>query len=223
MKIKLQKFIADCGYCSRRRAEELIVKKKVKVNKKVASVGMRVDENDKIFVEGKALQKKEKEHIYVMLNKPKNYTCTHRKIENEKNIFKLINLKERLFIIGRLDKDSHGLVLLTNDGSFAYKLTHPSFSHEKEYLVMLDKNLNTEVEKEITSGIDIGEKTLAKAKNIEKVNSKKYKITLTEGKHRQIRRSFGALGFTVLDIKRVRIDKYKLGNLKRGTWRHFTP
>ncbi len=218
MKIKIQKFIADSGYCSRRKAEQLILEKKVKVNRKFATIGMRVDSKDTVVIEGKVITP-QKNLLYIALNKPQGYVCTNKETPGEKNIFSLINIEERLFVVGRLDKDSRGLVLLTNDGDFAFKLTHPSFSHEKEYEVLLSKDVNKDTEEKLKEGVDIKEKTLAKIKEIKRIKSKKYKVVLTEGKRRQIRRIFEVFGITVLDLKRIRIDKYKLGGLKEKQWK----
>ena len=220
MKIKLQKYIADSGYCSRRMAEDLIGKKKVKVNNKVATIGMRVDDNDKIVIESKNIKPK-KDLIYIALNKPRGYVCTNRETTGEKNIFSLVHIKERLFTVGRLDKESRGLILLTNDGDFAYKLTHPSFSHEKEYKVKLSRDIDRSIENILKSGVDINEKTKAKMKEIEKIGPKKYRVVLTEGKKRQIRRMFEVFDRTVHDLLRVRIDKYQLGGLREKNWRYI--
>jgi pseudouridine synthase len=217
MKIKIQKFISDSGYCSRRKAEELVLAKKVKVNKKFATIGMRVDNKDTVVVEGKVIIPK-KDPLYIALHKPKGYVCTNSENPREKNIFSLVNIEERLFVVGRLDKDSRGLVLLTNDGDFAYKLTHPSFSHEKEYEVELSKDVNEEIKEKLKRGVDIKERSLAKMKEIERIKPKKYRVILTEGKRRQIRRMFEVFSCTVLDLKRVRIDKYHLGKIREKTW-----
>lgn len=220
MKIKLQKYIADSGYCSRRMAEDLIGKKKVKVNNKVATIGMRVDDNDKIVVENKNIKPK-KDLIYIALNKPRGYVCTNRETTREKNIFSLVHIKERLFTVGRLDKESRGLILLTNDGDFAYKLTHPSFSHEKEYKVKLSRDIDGSIENILKAGVDINEKTKAKMKEIEKIGPKRYRVVLMEGKKRQIRRMFEVFDRTVHDLLRVRIDKYQLGGLREKNWRYI--
>ncbi len=221
MKVKLQKYIADSGYCSRRAAEELIEKKRVRVNGKVATVGMRVDDEDRVTVEGKRVRAKKDEPIYIALNKPKGYVCTNREEEGEKNVFSLVPTEERLFVVGRLDKDSRGLVILTNDGDFAYKMTHPSFSHEKEYMVRLSRDIEMEMEEALVKGVDIGEKTKAKMKEIERVGPKKYKVILTEGKRRQIRRMFEVFDRTVQDLRRVRIGKYKIGGLMEKNWKRI--
>ncbi len=217
MEKRLQKFIADSDYCSRRKAEELIEQKRVKVNNKIAVIGMRVNEKDVVSIDGKKIKLKEK-LIYIALNKPKNYVCTNRKISGEKNVFDLIDIKDKLFIVGRLDKNSRGLVLLTNDGDFGYRLTHPSFQHEKEYLVETSRELIQEAEQEMKDGVDINEKTKAKVKEIKRVSRNKYLVILTEGKRRQIRRMFEVFDCTVIDLKRTRIDKYELGRLREGQW-----
>ncbi len=218
MEIKIQKFISDNGYCSRRKAEELVLNKKVKVNGKIATVGMRVNGSEKIVVEGEIISS-QKNLLYIMLNKPVGYVCTNKKEEGEKNIFSLVDVQERLFVVGRLDKDSSGLVLLTNDGDFSYKLTHPSFSHEKEYIVQTSRDISKEEEDEFLRGVDIKEKTKAKMRSIERIGQKKYRVILTEGKHRQIRRMFEVFDSTVLALKRVRIDKYSLGTLLERRWK----
>ncbi len=216
MKEKLQKIIAERGYCSRRKAEELILQKKVTVNGSLANIGMRVDIKDKIKIDGEEVKNKENP-IYILLNKPLGYVCTNSR-SDEKDVFSLVSLKERLFVVGRLDKNSRGLVLLTNDGDFAYKLTHPSFQHEKEYEIVLSKEIDKNVIEKMKKGVDIKEKTLAKIKNIKKIGEKKYSVVLSEGKRRQIRRMFELFNSTVLDLKRVRIEKYKLGGLKEKKW-----
>jgi len=224
MSVVLQKYIAETGYSSRRRAEDMIRQGKVKVNKKTAELGMRVNEFDEVIIGGKKLKPVGKK-IYLILNKPIGYTCTNRKFKDEKNIFELVNVKERLFVTGRLDKDSQGLVMLTNDGGLAERLTHPRFEHEKEYLIKLkveSRKLKVkEIIKNLKSGMDIGENETGKAKQVEYLGSNKFKIILTEGKKRQIRRMFKELDLDVADLIRVRISNIELGNLKTGEWRYL--
>lgn len=222
MKIRLQKFIADSGYCSRRMAEQLILNKKVKVNGKIAEIGTSVSDKDVVNINNKTIFPI-KEKIYIAFNKPKGYICSNKTNSTEKSIFDILPFKEKLFVAGRLDKDSHGLVILTNDGGFAYKITHPSFSHEKEYEVTVDKSISKETLKKLQEGVDIKEKTLARMKSIKKIGNKKYNIILTEGKNRQIRRSLGSLSYTVLDIKRIRINNYIIGKIKKGSWKKINP
>lgn len=214
---KIQKVVAESGYCSRRKAEELIKEGRVKINNRIAKIGERVKKEDKIKVEGDRINS-EKKSIYILLNKPKGYSCTRKRVAGEKNIFELVDLKEHLFVAGRLDKDSHGLVLLTSDGDFAHKIMHPSFKSEKEYLVRARKDITREGEREMKKGVDIGEKEKVSVKEIKKVGNKRYNLILCSGKRRQIRRMFERFNSTVDDLQRVRIDKYNLGKLKKGEW-----
>ncbi|MCK5212151.1 rRNA pseudouridine synthase [Candidatus Parcubacteria bacterium] len=225
-KIILQKFIVDSGHCSRRQATELIRSGRVKVNDKMAELGQKVLSNDKVQV-GEKILKIEIEKIYIILNKPICYICTNRKFKGEKNIFDLIENKNRLFVVGRLDKDSRGLVLITNDGDMTERITHPRYEHEKEYVVQLRiKNEELRI-KEIASsflkGIDISEGDgVVKAKVTEYLGQGKFKIILTSGKKRQIRRMFEILDLEIVDLVRVRIGNIELGELKIGEWRHLS-
>lgn len=217
----LQKFIARSGFCSRRKAEELIKQGKVFVNGKVATAGARAGEEDEVKIGGEKIGLP-KEKIYIKMNKPVGYTCTTRRFKGEKNIFSLIGRKERLFVAGRLDKDSRGLILLTNDGDLTQRITHPSFGHKKNYLVELESSaINPEaIIKRFKVGIDIGEGDgLSVAKGVKYLGDKKFEITLGEGKKRQIRRMFGVLGLRVKDLVRVSIGTLELGDLPEGRWR----
>jgi len=221
MKMILQKAIASSGHCSRRKAEELIRGEQVNVNGQLAFIGDQANpEIDQITINGHLISRPEKK-IYIMLNKPLDYTCTNRKFKNEKNIFDLVELPERLFAIGRLDKDSHGLVLLTNDGDLTLKLSHPRFEHDKEYEVRVrDEVVNPEmVIQNLLKGVDIGEGDgVVKAARAEYLQNGLFIITLNEGKKRQIRRMFAILGTRVIDLKRVSIAGLPLGNLPEGKW-----
>lgn len=220
---RLQKVIAESGYCSRRKAEELIAAGKVKVNNKVAEPGQPVASGDQITIDSKPLKRQLKK-IYIALNKPKGYTCTSRRFKGEKNIFDLVNVDERLFIVGRLDKNSHGLVILTNDGDYAQKMTHPRYHHEKVYEVTVktplrkgkvEEDYYKDVSSCLTKGImDDGDFLIAK--KVIYLGNNKFRITLTEGKKRQLRRMFASLGLKVTDLIRTRIGKVKLGDLKEG-------
>jgi 23S rRNA pseudouridine2605 synthase len=240
MKIILQKFIAETGLYSRRRAEELIRLGRVTVNGMAAELGMRADENDDVRVSGKKIELQKKK-IYIKLNKPPGYTCTNRKFPGEKNVFELlddINRKNGLHVVGRLDKDSRGLALLTNDGSLTQRLTHPKFEHEKRYLVRISTdseriltdhgssgNRKSEIgnlEMKLKQGVDIGEGDgVVRARAAKYLGGEKFEIILTEGKKRQIRRMFRVLGREVADIERTAIGKLELGNLKEGEWRYL--
>jgi len=223
--IILQKFIADSGACSRRKAEELIRLGAVKVNGVPGELGMRVSEEDEVMLLGKKISLA-KIKTYIKLNKPEGYACTSTKVAGEKNVFDLVRTKERLVIVGRLDKNSRGLVLLTNDGELTQKITHPSFEHEKVYKVRIKKeegrSENEQIDQIIKSfvkGIDIGEGDgIVKAKNMRFLGNGRFEIVLTSGKKRQIRRMFNALGYEVIDLLRTQIASLKLGSLQEGKW-----
>ena len=221
MEIVLQKYIADSGFCSRRKAEEYIRSGKVLVNKKKAELGMRVDDGDEILLDGQKIGKK-KDYIYIVLNKPVAYTCTNRKFRGEKNVFDLVNIDERLFVVGRLDKDSEGLVLLTNDGDLAQRITHPSFEHQKKYIVKVksSKDRVESVLEKFLKGIDIGDGDgIVRAKKIKYLGNDRFEVFLAEGKKRQVRRMFKDLGVEVESLLRTEIGDIKLENLKKGEWK----
>jgi len=226
MKIVLQKLIADSGYTSRRQAEILIREAQVKINGQLAFVGDRADPAvDVVSIRGKKLNPIV-EKIYIKLNKPVGYTCTNRRFKGEDNIFDLVDLKDRLFAVGRLDKDSHGLILLTNDGALTQELTHPKFQHDKVYEVEIrEETVNgAAISRSLMAGVDIGEGDgLVKAKSSKYLQNGSFIITLSEGKKRQIRRMMAALGLTVSDLKRIDFAGIKLGGLKEGAWTHLTP
>jgi pseudouridine synthase len=187
----------------------------------MALLGEQADPNkDKITVNGRLIPEIEK-NVYIMLNKPIGYTCTNRHFHNEKNIFELVDLPVRLFTVGRLDKDSRGLVLLTNDGDLTQKLSHPKFESEKDYEVKIrDEVVNPEmVIKKLLSGVDIGEGDgIVRAKRAKYLQNELFVITLNEGKKRQIRRMFEVLGTRVSDLKRVSLGGLSLGDLPEGRW-----
>ncbi|MEA1963454.1 MAG: pseudouridine synthase [Patescibacteria group bacterium] len=226
-KIILQKYISNAGYCSRRKAEELIRLGRVKVNNKIAELGMKALENDKVEI-GDKLIVLPKEKIYIILNKPIGLTCTNRKFKGEKNVFELLpNEFKDLHIVGRLDKNSRGLVLLTNDGDMTMRMTHPKFGHEKKYIVKLRIKSQELRIKDITSsflkGIDIGDGDgIVKAKKIKYLEKNKFEIILTKGKKRQIRRMFKAIGLDVVDLKRAAIGNIELVDLGEGKWKKLS-
>jgi pseudouridine synthase len=225
-KENLTKVIAENSNYSRRKAEELIKLKMVSVNEQVAQLGEKVFGEDEIKINGQKLVRNQK--IYIKLNKPVGYVCTNRSFKGEKNIFSLINIKEKIVSIGRLDKDSSGLLILTNDGDLNYKLSHPKFEHQKVYLVKI-KNDNLlknncflkKIKNEFMKGVDIEEKTLAKAKKLEIINEQNFKIILSEGKKRQIRRMFGFFGLKVESLKRIEFAGIKLDDLTEGEWKNL--
>ncbi len=216
----LQKFIAESGYCSRRRAEELIKNKEVFINGTVAEPGVRVDFYDEVKV-GRKIVESVTRKIYIKLNKPQGYVCTNRRFQKEKSVFDLIKIEEKLFVVGRLDKNSRGLVVLTNDGDWGYKMTHPSFEKEKEYYIKTDnKEMEGEGDKirmKFLQGIDYqGE--VFRAKSFEQISSNYFKVILTEGKKRQLRKMFESLNMKIVDLKRTRVGDICLGDLKPGKY-----
>ncbi len=238
-KIPLQKFIADSGYCPRRRAEEIIKKSAqgiehtVLVNGVSAGPGIKVDKKDDVRVNGKKIDPK-KNNVYIKLNKPRGYTCTTKEFKDEKNVLSLLQndkknrqvLKEnRVFIVGRLDKGSRGLILLTNDGDLGNKLMHPSFGHRKVYEVIIKENKfdPDEVINRFSQGVNIEEDMpIVWAENVKQLANKKFEIILGQGKKRQIRKMFEALNLTVTNLVRIGIDGLRLGDLKEGEWRYLT-
>jgi pseudouridine synthase len=244
MKKILQKFIAQTGYCSRRKAEELIRAGQVKVDGVVAKIGEYFEEADlrnklAVAINGESLDLPD-EKIYIILNKPAGYVCTNRRFKGEKNVFELLKGEpypalpferggDSLIIAGRLDKESRGLVLLTNDGELVYRLTHPKFRHEKKYITQINadsRQINTDdtdyIIRRFSEGVDIGDGDgLVKAKKIRSLGNNKFEIVLTEGKKRQIRRMFKKIGFKVVDLIRTEIAGLKLGDLPEGGWREL--
>lgn len=240
MKAILQKIIAASGYSSRREAEKLIKNGKVKINGRLAVPGDMADSSsDKISIKGKLIATQAASAVYIKLNKPVGFTCTNRRFPGEKNIFDLVRVSERMFAVGRLDKGSRGLVLLTNDGALAQRLAHPRFEHEKVYEVKASGQFKNPgaLLGQLIKGVDLGEGDgLGRAKHASvkevfpatKNAAGKYLqkavfiITLSEGKKRQIRRMFKALEIVVLDIKRVNLAGLPLGELPEGRWEHLS-
>lgn len=222
-KIRLQKHIADCGAASRRKAEELIIAGKVRVNGRIASIGDKVDpKRDKVTVNGKNLIFV-KDKIYIMLNKPRGFVTTMKDELGRKNVSDLVkDAGGRLFPVGRLDKDSEGLLIMTNDGDFANKLTHPSSHVNKTYRVTVGGAVNDEQLDQMSTGIVIeGKKTLPCDVFVAERKPDRTVIIfiLNEGRNRQIRKMCEAVGLNVLRLKRIEIAGVKLGMLPQGKWR----
>ena len=229
MKILLQKVMASSGNYSRREAEELIRAGKVLLNDEPAFLGERAEPGvDVIKVDGKILGGAS-ELIYIKLNKPAGFVSTTARFRDEKSVFDLVSVKEKLFPVGRLDKDSRGLILLTNDGDLAQKLSHPRFEHEKVYEIRVRFNKierdykPDDIMRALEEGFDIGEGDgLARAKKAEYLQNDFFRVTLTQGKKRQLRRMFSLLSFKILDLKRVEFSALKVGSLKEGTWAYLS-
>ena len=216
---RLNKFISEKGLCSRREADRYIEEGRVQVNGVVASLGTRVSEEDEVTLNGKLLNFKE-ELIYIALNKPKGITCTtEKKIKG--NIVDFVNHSKRIFPIGRLDKDSQGLILLTNDGDIVNKILRAGNNHEKEYIVTVDKPITSDFISNMSSGVSILN-TVTKPCAVRKESTYVFNITLTQGLNRQIRRMCETLGYQVIKLKRIRIMNISLSDLPEGKWRYLT-
>ncbi|MBA6155387.1 23S rRNA pseudouridine(2604) synthase RluF [Tenacibaculum sp. S7007] len=215
----LNKFISSTGICSRRDAEKFIVAGRVTINKNVAQLGNRVFEGDEVRVDGRLLKAKPKT-LYIALNKPVGVVCTTDSKER-KNIVKFIGHPERLFPIGRLDKPSEGLIFLTNDGDIVNKILRAGNNHEKEYIVSVDKKITDDFIEKMSNGIPILG-TVTQNCKVEKITDFVFKIILTQGLNRQIRRMCEYLGYEVTKLKRERIMNVSLGKLKTGDWRELT-
>ncbi|MBQ0136054.1 MAG: rRNA pseudouridine synthase [Oscillospiraceae bacterium] len=226
-KIRLQKYMAESGIASRRKSEELIAAGKVKVNGKVASIGDKVDpDKDKVEVAGQKVQK-EAELKYIMLNKPRGFITTMSDEMNRKCVAELISdIPVRVYPVGRLDKDSEGLLLLTNDGEFANNMTHPSRHVPKTYRVTVRPAINEDILNNLMTGIMIdGKMTLPADVRVlsQEPNRVVLEIVICEGRNRQIRKMCEDQGLTVARLKRIAIGPVKLGMLKQGEWRELTP
>ena len=216
---RLNKFISDKGICSRREADKLIAAGKVTVNGLIASLGTRVSNEDKVFLNKKALNFTEK-LIYIALNKPKGIICTTESAVKG-NIVDFVNHSKRIFPIGRLDKDSEGLILLTNDGDIVNKILRAGNNHQKEYIVSVDKPITNEFLKAMSSGVDILDtRTLPCA--VTKESKFVFRIILTQGLNRQIRRMSETLFYKVTKLVRIRIMNVNLSSLPIGKWRYLT-
>jgi len=225
--IRLQKYLADAGICSRRKAEELILEKKISVNEKIVrELGTKVDEQkDIIRYKGKIITPPGKK-VYILINKPKGYVSTTKDDLNRRSVLDLIKgIKCRIFPVGRLDYNSSGLLILTNDGELTYKLTHPKHQIEKKYWIKIRGAPDESELDKLRNGIDLdGCKTLpAKVKIIDKKERWiKLEIIIQEGRNRQIRRMCEAIGCLVIKLKRISLGKINLGNLREGQWRHLS-
>lgn len=217
--INLNKFISSTGVCSRRDAEKLINEGRVTINGKLTQLGNRVFDGDEVKIDGKPLKAKPKT-LYIALNKPIGIVSTTDSKER-KNIVKYINHPQRLFPIGRLDKPSEGLIFLTNDGDIVNKILRAGNNHEKEYVVTVDTIISDDFIKKMSKGIPILG-TVTKKCNVEKVSNYVFKITLTQGLNRQIRRMCEYLDYEVTKLKRTRIMNVSLEGLKYGDWRELT-
>jgi len=219
--MRLQKYLSKAGICSRRKGEEHIKAGRVRVNGTVITeLGTQIDpEKDRVEFNGTVVKLKN-DLVYIALNKPEGYVTSCNQ-PGEKIVLDLVDIPQRVFPIGRLDKDSTGLLILTNDGDLHHRLLHPSFDHEKEYDVIVSKPLADGVLRRIAKGMPMmGTKT--RPAEITRISSRRFRIVLKEGKNRQIRRMVRKVGNHVTHLKRLRISNIGLKNLKKGAWRYLT-
>ena len=219
-KIRLNKYLSEIGYCSRRAGDKLIESGRVSVNNEKANLGDRVNYTDEIKIDNKIIEKKSKRKIYLALNKPEGIVCTTDTRVEKDNIIDFINYPERIFPIGRLDKPSTGLILLTNDGDIVNKILRTEHNHEKEYVVKVDKPLSQTIIERMSKGVPILD-TITKDCKVQKINSTEFKIVLTQGLNRQIRRMCEYFNYNVISLKRTRIMNIKLDTPK-GQYRELT-
>ena len=219
--MKVDKYIGHSGYTSRRKAFVLIEEKRVLVNGKVANFSTKIKVGDFVFIDGLELKKKEFIPTYIAYNKPKGIECTSEKISN--NIIDAIGHTQNIYPVGRLDKDSEGLILLTNHSEIIDKIGNSKFEHEKEYIVTLNLPVRTAFLKAISEGIEInGEQTKPCVVSREPNSKRIFRIILTQGLNRQIRRMCNVFDYQVIKLQRVRVMNIKLDKLKIGEWRDLT-
>lgn len=217
--IRLNKFMSDAGFCSRREADRLIEEGKVYVDGIRAIVGQKVRQNQRIECNGKKVGREE-ELILLAFNKPRGIICSTVDKEGN-NIVDYINYEKRIYPIGRLDKESEGLILMTNDGSISDKILRSRNNHEKEYIVTVNKNINEHFIKGMSNGVPILD-VITKKCVVDKIDNKTFRIILTQGLNRQIRRMCEYFGYKVVKLKRIRICNIKLGNLPVGKYRNIS-
>ena len=220
--MRLNKYLSESGACSRREADELITEGRVTVNGVPAALGTQVEDGDDVRLDGDTVgaARKTVKPVYIALNKPVGITSTTERAVAG-NIVDFVNHSERVFPIGRLDKDSEGLILLTNNGDIVNAVLRVEHGHEKEYVVSVDKALTNEAIEGMSNGVRLSEGTTKRCK-IERLGAKVFRITLTQGLNRQIRRMCEAFGYEVETLRRVRIMHIKLGELPLGRWRNLT-
>ncbi|HMB56907.1 MAG TPA: 23S rRNA pseudouridine(2604) synthase RluF [Arenimonas sp.] len=221
--MRLNKHISESGFCSRREADRLISEGRVLLNGQRPGVGAQVEEGDKVVIDGQELRKRApgaKKHVYIALNKPTGITCT-TEAHVKGNIVDFVGHQQRIFPIGRLDKDSEGLILLTSNGDIVNEILRSENNHEKEYLVGVNKAVTDEFLRGMAGGVRIhGQMT--KPCKVRRIAKFGFSIILTQGLNRQIRLMSEALGYKVTQLRRVRIVNVTLGHLKAGTWRNLS-
>ncbi len=217
---RLNKYLSEAGYCSRREADRLIEQGKVSVNRTKATLGTRVFPGDRVTVKGVQVGESKSKSVYLAFNKPVGIVCTSDQIREKDNIIDYINYPTRIYPIGRLDKRSEGLILLTNDGEIVNKILRARYKHEKEYIVRVNKPINKEFIEAMGNGVPILD-TVTRKCEVEQIDKFEFRIVLTQGLNRQIRRMCEYLGYGVKRLKRTRIMNIEL-NLPVGQYRELT-
>ena len=220
MGIRINKYLSQFGFTSRREADKLILDGRVTVNNKIIQPGYKVQEDEIVKVDGEKIKSNFKKNIYMAFNKPKGIVCTTDTEKEENNIIDYINYNKRIFPIGRLDKLSEGLILLTNDGDIVNKILRSRYKHEKEYLVTVNKKISKDFLKKLENGVPILNTTTRKCKTTF-INNFQFKIILTQGLNRQIRRMCEYFDFRVKKLERIRIINIKL-DVPLGKWRYLS-
>jgi 23S rRNA pseudouridine2604 synthase len=217
--IRINKYLSEAGVCSRREADRYIIEGKVKIDGVIAEIGSRVKPGSRVTFNGKPVKSKDK-RVLIAFNKPAGIVCTTSQKEPD-NIVDFINFPTRIYPIGRLDKESEGLILLTNDGSIVNSILRARYGHEKEYIVTVNKEITDDFVRRMSEGVPILD-TVTKPCKIIVINKYSFRIILSQGLNRQIRRMCEYLGYRVVRLVRIRIMNITLGNLKSGAWRNIT-
>lgn len=217
---RINKYLSEAGYCSRRKADKLIDEGRVTINGKVPEMGTKVQPGDSVEVDGKQVSNDDTEFVYIALNKPIGIVCTTDTRVEKDNIVEFVNYPERIFPIGRLDKPSEGLILMTNDGDIVNKILRARNNHEKEYIVTVDKKITQDFIDKMSNGVPILD-TVTRKCRVEQLNKNTFKIVLTQGLNRQIRRMCEYLGYEVTKLKRTRIMNITL-DTPVGEWRYLS-
>ena len=218
--IRINKFLSEAGYCSRRKADKLLDEGRITINGVVPEMGTKVLPNDEVRVDGELVEKGKDEPVYIAFNKPRGIVCTTDDKFEKDNIIDFINYPTRIFPIGRLDKPSEGLIFLTNDGDIVNKILRARNNHEKEYIVTVNQPITDDFIHKMSNGVPILD-TITKKCKVDKIDKFKFRIVLTQGLNRQIRRMCEFLGYRVNRLKRVRIMNVRL-DLPVGKWRDLT-
>ena len=218
--MRINKYLSQIGICSRREADKLVDSKRIKVNDEIAMLGTKIKEGDKITIDNKLIKPQKKKTILIAFYKPIGIVCTTNRLIEINNIIDYINFPERIFPIGRLDKLSEGLILLTNDGSLVNKILRSRNNNEKEYIVEVNKKITPDFIRQMSNGIPVLN-TVTKNCKLVKVSSTTFKIILTQGLNRQIRRMCEFLGYKVISLKRIRIMNIRL-DVEIGKWRYLS-